>query len=531
MKKKNRFLSFVLACLLLVGTCVSAGALSYGKKSTLSGNGQYDPNWLYWSQGASEYESMRKYGCYLVAASKLMAESGTKSSASFDPDDLYTWCCDHDYLNSKRQVTNLKKILENYTGSKFSILDSEYKSSAMSYASVNTKVMNYLNDGYYVIVQKPGHFMYVAREKSINAGKIVISNSQSDIYNGSSGHGFKRGTDFAARLCKPLEDRTDKDKIHRIIAVKPANATPPDPTPVQKGNEEPKTCSHSYNSRGYCSKCGQEFVMTMACLTSPTTYEAVKNDVPVRNRPYAPEKTIRSLAKGEKVTVTEFGNNSVGNRWYKLSDDTWVYSENLKESVSCNGNHTKGKYLFYEDLHPHKNYWECANCGAWFTDGSTEKMPSCEICNPPKKAEPTEPAKPAEPTYTALVTCNADILNVRTGPGTSYDKVGGLERGSKCTVYPNKASNGWLWVEGSGVSGYAASNKLTTYTGNTRDGLVTCKADLLNVRKGPGTSYDKVGQIPRGATCTVYLDVKADWYFVSYGGFSGYASKNMITLR
>lgn len=42
---------------------------------------------------------------------------------------------------------------------------------------------------------------------------------------------------------------------------------------------------------------------------------------------------------------------------------------------------------------------------------------------------------------------------------------------------------------------------------------------------------NKAGQIPRGATCTVYLDVKADWYFVSYGGFSGYASKNMITLR
>lgn len=432
MKKRDRFLSFVLACLLLVGTCVSAGALSYGNKSTLSGNGQYDPNWLYWSQGASEYESMRKYGCYLVAASKLMAESGTRSSASFDPDDLYTWCCDHDYLNSKRQVTNLKKILENYTGSKFSISDSGYKSSAMSYESVNTKVMNYLNDGYYVIVQKPGHFMYVAREKSINAGKIIISNSQSDIYNSTSGHGFKRGTDFAARLCKPLEDRSDKSKIRRVIAVKvTSTATPP-------------------------------------------------------------------------------------------SDTTTVISPN------CNGNHTKGKYLFYEDLHPHKNYWECANCGAWFTDGSTEKMPSCEICNPPQREEP---ATPAEPTYTALVTCNADILNVRTGPGTSYDKVGGLERGSKCTVYPNKASNGWLWVEGSGVSGYAASNKLTTYTGNTRDGLVTCKADLLNVRKGPGTSYDKVGQIPRGATCTVYLDVKADWYFVSYGGFSGYASKNMITLR
>lgn len=481
MKKRNRFLSFVLACLLLVGTCVSVGALSYGNKSTLSGNGQYDPNWLYWSQGASEYESMRKYGCYLVAASKLMAESGTKSSASFDPDDLYTWCCDHDYLNAKRQVTNLKKILENYTGSKFSILDSGYRSSAMSYESVNTKVMNYLKDGYYVIVQKPGHFMYVAREKSINAGKVIISNSQSDIYNSTSGHGFKRGTDFAARLCKPLEDRSDKSKIRRVIAIKLEGEVSPSLGANDDGMVMP--CSHDYNSRGYCSKCGQEYPMSVSSM-SATSYEAVKNDVPVRNRPYAPDTIIKSLSKGTKVTVVASGKNSVGNLWYKLDDGTWVYSENLKKAAA----------------------------------------PS----NPqPVKPEPTAPSN----TYTALVTCNADILNVRKGPGTSYDKVGGLSRGSQCTVYPDKASGGWAWVEGSGVSGYVSANKLTTFTGNTRTGKVTCNADMLNVRKGPGTSYDKVGQIPNGAACTVYMDVKAEWYFVSYDGFAGYASKNKITLQ
>lgn len=261
--------------------------------------------------------------------------------------------------------------------------------------------------------------------------------------------------------------------------------TPPGTTPTQKEEDTTtKICSHSYNSKGYCSKCGQEYPMTITYLIPAATYEAVKNDVPVRNRPYAPEEIIKSLSKGEKVSVVASGKNSVGNLWYKLDDGTWVYSENLKKAATS-------------------------------------------LDTQPAKPEPAAPAN----TYTALVTCNADILNVRKGPGTSYDKVGGLERGSKCTVYPNQASSGWIWVEGSGVSGYVSANKLTTFTGNTRTGEATCKADLLNVRKGPGTSYDKVGQIPRGATCTVYLDVKADWYFVSYGGFSGYASKNMITLR
>lgn len=103
-------------------------------------------------------------------------------------------------------------------------------------------------------------------------------------------------------------------------------------TPGQKPAEEddtPKLCDHRYDSRGYCSKCGQEYVMNLACLISPTTYEAVKDDVPVRNRPYAPDNIIKSLSKGARVTVVESGKNAAGNLWYKLDDDTWVYSENL----------------------------------------------------------------------------------------------------------------------------------------------------------------------------------------------------------
>ncbi len=50
--------------------------------------------------------------------------------------------------------------------------------------------------------------------------------------------------------------------------------------------------------------------------------------------------------------------------------------------------HTKGNYLFYEAVHPHYYYYECANCGERFTDGIKGKMDSCTTCNPPK-AEPT----------------------------------------------------------------------------------------------------------------------------------------------
>lgn len=76
MKKAIRFLSLLLVISLLYGLLLPASALSYGASSTLNGNGNYDSNWTYWSQGASSYEKMRKVGCYVVAIAKVMAEAG-----------------------------------------------------------------------------------------------------------------------------------------------------------------------------------------------------------------------------------------------------------------------------------------------------------------------------------------------------------------------------------------------------------------------------------------------------------------------
>ncbi len=90
------------------------------------------------------------------------------------------------------------------------------------------------------------------------------------------------------------------------------------------------SCSHSYNNRGYCNKCGKEYAISLSSMNA--TYEAVKNDVPVRNRPYSPDSIIKYLSKGTKVTVVASGKNSVGNLWYKLNNGTWIYSENLTRS-------------------------------------------------------------------------------------------------------------------------------------------------------------------------------------------------------
>lgn len=106
-----------------------------------------------------------------------------------------------------------------------------------------------------------------------------------------------------------------------------------DNTWVFSGNlEKVKVCSHSYGDTGYCTKCKQEFPISLTPVNA--VYKTVKKDVPVRNRPYAPEKSVATLAKGAKVTVVASGNNSQGNLWYKLSDNTWVFSGNVEKVSS-----------------------------------------------------------------------------------------------------------------------------------------------------------------------------------------------------
>lgn len=65
---------------------------------------------------------------------------------------------------------------------------------------------------------------------------------------------------------------------------------------------------------------------------------------------------------------------------YLIADggSVWRHDSVKNECTS----HTKGGYLWYEATHPHYNYYRCSVCGTSFTDGSTTKVSSCEICNP-----------------------------------------------------------------------------------------------------------------------------------------------------
>ena len=130
-------------------------------------------------------------------------------------------------------------------------------------------------------------------------------------------------------------------------------------------------------------------------------------------------------------------------------------------------------------------------------------------------------------------------LSIRTGPSTNYQIVGGMPQGARCTVYPDKASNGWYYVEYNGVWGYASGKQIILGAGatqavNTRTGIVNIPSSWtdLSIRTGPSTNYQIVGGMPQGARCTVYPDKASNgWYYVDYNGVQGYAAGNRINLQ
>ena len=131
-------------------------------------------------------------------------------------------------------------------------------------------------------------------------------------------------------------------------------------------------------------------------------------------------------------------------------------------------------------------------------------------------------------------------LSIRSGPSTNYQIVGSMPQGAKCTVYPNKTSNGWYYLNYNGVWGYASGKQINiktntnTQSANTRVGIVNIPSSWtdLSIRTGPSTDYQIVGGMPNGAKCTVYPDKKSNgWHYVEYNGIKGYAAGNRISLQ
>ena len=135
----------------------------------------------------------------------------------------------------------------------------------------------------------------------------------------------------------------------------------------------------------------------------------------------------------------------------------------------------------------------------------------------------------AATTYAAT----ADVF-VRPGPGMSYKPLGVLKQGATIAV-TGPAKDGWLPVTFQGKKGYVYAKYLKAKAGDPASPPATARStavavENVNVRKGPGTSYAKVGLITKGTKIGVTGKTSGVWSQVVFKGTSAWISSRYLKV-
>ena len=145
----------------------------------------------------------------------------------------------------------------------------------------------------------------------------------------------------------------------------------------------------------------------------------------------------------------------------------------------------------------------------------------------------TQPPAAAK-TRTVYVNTPGTVLNVRSGPGTTYTVLGSLKHNEKISVTDENSS--WYKLK-DGYNGKAAYVS-KTYTkddasqGSTAQPAKTGTVNTsigLNVRSGPSTGTPIIGGLGNGTKVTI-IDQSGAWYKINYGSGTGWISASYVKL-
>lgn len=170
----------------------------------------------------------------------------------------------------------------------------------------------------------------------------------------------------------------------------------------------------------------------------------------------------------------------------------------------------------------------------------------------PAASTPAVSAPPASEQVRTTGTVSASSLNVRSGPGSSYGKLGTLSSGKQVEIL--ETQGGWHRIDFNGKTGYVSGQYVTVAktqqpaadpqsevqpeaeplpqpeaqpeqsAQDTKTyGMVSTSS--LNVRSGPGTSHGKVKTLAGGAQVEI-LEKLDGWYRID----GGYVSADYILI-
>lgn len=117
-------------------------------------------------------------------------------------------------------------------------------------------------------------------------------------------------------------------------------------------------------------------------------------------------------------------------------------------------------------------------------------------------------------------------VNVRSGPGTNYTKLGQLKKDE--VVISTGTTGDWTQIEYKDGTAYVSSTYVSPVGSTGGSSSSTSKGSAqatgnVNVRKGPGTNFGKLGQLKKGDILP-YTALANGWYEVEYKDGTAYVS-------
>lgn len=154
-------------------------------------------------------------------------------------------------------------------------------------------------------------------------------------------------------------------------------------------------------------------------------------------------------------------------------------------------------------------------------------------------ALPTEFITPltAYAAETTKLTVTGDVVNIRSGAGTSYSKVTTVTQSTVLTSQGTaKDSKGVTWykVSVNGATGYIISSFVSASTTSSATKTLTVTGTTVYVRKGAGTSYGYITTVKKGASYTVAGSAKDSagktWYKININNTTGYIISTYVKV-
>ncbi|MCC8356431.1 MAG: SH3 domain-containing protein [Oscillospiraceae bacterium] len=123
-------------------------------------------------------------------------------------------------------------------------------------------------------------------------------------------------------------------------------------------------------------------------------------------------------------------------------------------------------------------------------------------------------------------------INLRSGPGTSYDIVASALAGTALTR--TGTTGDWTQVSYGGQTAYVYNEYISTDSTDaslsSQSGTLTIISEA-NVRSGPGTTYEVLGVAAVGDTLTITGYTSTNWYQVEYESAIGYIAGNLVSVN